>query len=229
MLCGRSVAGAYVTGSPQGRAELVNIRYELTIFHPGPDYAREITLSSPSNGLSNVSTTPVLKWNLSCEVENIDLRIARDPAFAEVVILIPQDTNTGPVNILSINTTYFWQVRVRNTGSIGTYTPAWSFSTTPVGISSIKSILPEKFELLQNYPNPFNPKTRIKFDVPKTSSVTIKIIDLSGKEVMTIVNSVFEAGSYEALIDAANLASGTYFCRMESADFLKTRKIVLIK
>ncbi len=114
-------------------------------------------------------------------------------------------------------------------GGIGTYTPAWSFSTTPVGISSIGSILPEKFELLQNYPNPFNPKTRIKFDVPKTSSVTIKIIDLSGKEVMTIVNSVFEAGSYEALIDAANLASGTYFCRMESADFLKTRKIVLIK
>ena len=234
MLClADSVAGAFVTGSPQGRAEIVNIQYGLTIFHPGPDYAREITLSSPSNGLSNVSTTPVLKWNLSCEVENIDLRIARDPDFAEVVhsqSITPQDTQYQvPVNILSINTTYFWQVRVRNTGSIGTYTPAWSFSTTPVGISSIGSILPEKFELLQNYPNPFNPKTRIKFDVPKTSSVTIKIIDLSGKEVMTVVNSVLEAGSYEALIEAAHLASGTYFCRMESGSFRKTRKILLIK
>ncbi len=234
MLClADSVAGAFVTGSPQGRAEIVNIQYGYTIFHPGYSSPLEITLISPSNGLANVSITPILIWNMNCNVEYVDLRIARDPAFADIVLSesIPgQDTQYQvPANVLNYNSTYFWQVRARDMGGIGTYTPAWSFSTTPVGISSIGSILPEKFELLQNYPNPFNPQTKIKFDVPKTSSVSIKIIDMSGKEVMTVINSVLKAGSYEANVDAAQLASGTYFCRMKSADFLKTLKIVLIK
>ena len=104
-----------------------------------------------------------------------------------------------------------------------------AISPNPIGVKSISSTIPKSYELYQNYPNPFNPVTKIKFDIPKQSLITVKIYDIIGREVTTLVKQKLEAGSYEINWDAADYPSGVYFYRIETADFSRTKKMVLIK
>ncbi|MEW5797565.1 MAG: T9SS type A sorting domain-containing protein [Bacteroidota bacterium] len=83
--------------------------------------------------------------------------------------------------------------------------------------------------LLQNYPNPFNPTTVIKYQLPVTSTVTLKIFDLLGREVATLVNEQKRPGSYEVTWDAKHISSGVYFYRLQAGDFVQTRRLVLQK
>jgi hypothetical protein len=85
------------------------------------------------------------------------------------------------------------------------------------------------FILNQNYPNPFNPATIINYSIPKTSLVTIKVYDILGKEVATLVNEQKIAGNYSVQFDAGNLSSGIYFYRMQSGSFSQTKKLTLMK
>ncbi|NLA22085.1 MAG: T9SS type A sorting domain-containing protein [Candidatus Marinimicrobia bacterium] len=89
--------------------------------------------------------------------------------------------------------------------------------------------LPRRFYLEQNYPNPFNPVTRIKYSVPKTSYLTIKVYDVMGREVATVFDGVQQAGNYTAILDGSNLTSGIYFYKMETNGFVETKKLVLLK
>jgi photosystem II stability/assembly factor-like uncharacterized protein len=93
----------------------------------------------------------------------------------------------------------------------------------------VSTIVPERFALSQNYPNPFNPATKIKYDVPVNSQVTLKIFDISGKEVANLVNEFKNAGSYELNFNASNLTSGVYFYTIQANDFRETKKMLLIK
>lgn len=96
-------------------------------------------------------------------------------------------------------------------------------------INLISAITPEKFSLSQNYPNPFNPATNIKFDLPKSGFVKLTIYDALGREVTTLINSEMKAGSYNANWDASSYSSGIYFYKLETGDFVETKKMVLIK
>jgi len=93
--------------------------------------------------------------------------------------------------------------------------------------------VPDKFELSQNYPNPFNPDTKINYKLPANVNVSIKIFDLSGKEVMTLVNETKAAGYYSVNFSGANLSSGIYFYRISAEgndnSFISTKKMTLIK
>jgi hypothetical protein len=89
--------------------------------------------------------------------------------------------------------------------------------------------LPKEFNMYQNYPNPFNPATSIKYDVPNNSFVSIKIYDVTGKQITELVNGEQAAGVYEATFDASHLASGVYFYKMEAGKFSKVMKMVLIR
>jgi Secretion system C-terminal sorting domain len=89
--------------------------------------------------------------------------------------------------------------------------------------------MPSAYELSQNYPNPFNPTTTIKYSIPNSGLVTLKVYDILGKEVATLVNGKKQAGKYSVVFNGANLATGTYIVRMHSEDFSKTIKILLIK
>jgi hypothetical protein len=112
---------------------------------------------------------------------------------------------------------------VRSDGSISRYGQAIS------GIINISSTVPDKYTLGQNYPNPFNPTTNIKFAIPKNGLVTLKIYDILGREVTTLVNEVKTAGSYLVDFNASTLSSGIYFYRLESNGFRETKKMMLIK
>jgi hypothetical protein len=98
-------------------------------------------------------------------------------------------------------------------------------------ITSIEDqgIIPTVFKLEQNYPNPFNPSTIIKFGIPERSNVLIKIYDILGSEVITLVNEEMEVGWYKKEFNATGYASGMYICRMKVGNFVSTKKMLMIK
>jgi hypothetical protein len=89
--------------------------------------------------------------------------------------------------------------------------------------------LPAAWSLEQNYPNPFNPVTEIRFALPRAEYVTLKVYNLLGQEVATLVDDLMSAGLHRATFDGASLASGVYLYRLESASFSATRKMLLMK
>jgi len=100
---------------------------------------------------------------------------------------------------------------------------------TPVGNIKEESSLPKEFVLTQNYPNPFNPTTIIKYDIPGFSFITLKVYDVLGKEIATLVNDEKPAGSYEVEFSAIGLPSGIYFYKLQAGNFIETKKMVLMK
>ena len=99
-----------------------------------------------------------------------------------------------------------------------------------VGITNISTTIPSQYTLEQNYPNPFNPSTTIRFALPQTSNVTLKVYNLNGKEVATLINNTtVQAGTNEYRFDASNLASGIYFYKLTAGKFTDTKKMILIK
>ncbi len=91
------------------------------------------------------------------------------------------------------------------------------------------STIPEYFSLEQNYPNPFNANTIIRFQINDSRFVRLKVFDIQGREVATLVNENLQPGKYEVTFDAGNLPSGIYFYRLSAGDFSETRKLVLLK
>jgi photosystem II stability/assembly factor-like uncharacterized protein len=102
-------------------------------------------------------------------------------------------------------------------------------SNNRVGIHNINSVVPSKYNLSQNYPNPFNPTTNINFSIPKSGLIKLTVYDITGKEVVVLVNQVLLSGSYKADFNASNLSSGTYFYRLETSNFSQTKKMLFVK
>ena len=86
-----------------------------------------------------------------------------------------------------------------------------------------------KFVLEQNFPNPFNPSTTIKYQIPKDGIVTLKIFDILGKEVKTLVNEMKVTGGHEIIFDAGELASGFYIYRIQVNNYIAAKKMMLLK
>ncbi|RMF59353.1 MAG: T9SS C-terminal target domain-containing protein [Calditrichaeota bacterium] len=97
------------------------------------------------------------------------------------------------------------------------------------GINDEVGFSPESFSLSQNYPNPFNPATTIRFQLPQSGFVSLKVYDLTGREVAVLVKEQKPAGTYQVSFDAGQLASGVYFYRLKSGEFQQTRKMLLVR
>ncbi|MCB0722147.1 MAG: T9SS type A sorting domain-containing protein [Ignavibacteriae bacterium] len=97
-----------------------------------------------------------------------------------------------------------------------------------VGIGN-NSQIPDQFALQQNYPNPFNPSTSIAYSIPQQSFVTLKVYDMLGREVASLVNELKQAGNYNVQLNASDLSSGVYYYRIKAGDFVETRRMVLMK
>jgi hypothetical protein len=98
-----------------------------------------------------------------------------------------------------------------------------------VGIDPVNNTIPEKFALGQNYPNPFNPSTKIDFSVPVNSQVTMKLYDVTGKEVAILLDKQMSTGNYNLSFNASSLPSGVYFYTLSAGSFTETKKMVLVK
>ena len=97
------------------------------------------------------------------------------------------------------------------------------------GVTPVSGNIPEIYELKQNFPNPFNPSTTIRFNIPKTGFVSLKVYDVLGNEVTTLVNEELSANGYEISFNAGGLASGVYFYKLISGDFVNVKKMILVK
>ncbi len=104
-----------------------------------------------------------------------------------------------------------------------------SYTPSPVGIQTISTAVPAAFRMNQNYPNPFNPSTKINFALPKSSYVSLKVFDITGREVASLINENLNVGTYEYEFNAAKLNSGIYFYRINAEGFTSTKKMILIK
>jgi pimeloyl-ACP methyl ester carboxylesterase len=99
----------------------------------------------------------------------------------------------------------------------------------PTGIYNNDNTFPKNIVLKQNYPNPFNPKTIIKYTLPNSEKVKIKVFNLLGQKITTLINKLMPSGSHEIEFNAKDLPSGVYLYRIEAGSFIKTRKLILMK
>jgi hypothetical protein len=149
----------------------------------------------------------------------------------------------APPGTFNYYTTYYWRVAAINACGEGPFTTVWSFVTLgSSGIINISSEIPTENKLYSNYPNPFNPVTKIKFDVGNgfpiktfgNDKVVLKVYDVMGREVQTLVNESLKPGTYEAAFDArhggsSSLNSGVYFYKLITGGFTETKKMLLLK
>jgi PKD repeat protein len=124
--------------------------------------------------------------------------------------------------------------RYDNTASYDNYNyiiDNWMTSTIVTGTNPEYNNLNkvENFSLNQNYPNPFNPSTRITYSIQKAGIVSLKVYDILGREVATLVNGYQPANNYSVIFDASDLASGIYLYKLKTGDFVQTRKMILLK
>jgi hypothetical protein len=98
-----------------------------------------------------------------------------------------------------------------------------------LGVRTVRPAHPDDFHLWPSYPNPFNPTTKIQFSIDNRQMTIVKVFDVLGREVATLVNEVKEPGTYSVTFNGSGLASGVYFCRLASPFYAQTQKIVLVK
>ena len=154
-----------------------------------------------------------------------ELSIYQDSNFVWTKILLTNDFYGGEdVEVLDLDGDE--DLDIVSAASSGKL--VWWENQTVVGVSDNNKILSE-FRLDQNYPNPFNPSTKISFQIPELSFVTLKVYDFLGNEVTTLVNEQKSAGIYEVNFDGNELTSGIYFYRLTSGNYSDTKKIILLK
>jgi hypothetical protein len=127
----------------------------------------------------------------------------------------------------TVNLTEVFQLMFTGNGTI--YLDNIYFSPMISDVREVQNSFPSDFAMEQNYPNPFNPSTNIRFSLPEANQVKLKVFDMLGQEVVTLVNEFINAGSYEVTFAASNLPTGIYTYSLTAGDFQSVRKMMLIK
>lgn len=166
-----------------------------------------------------------------------NLRIALPPTGIDSVnwALIAADSNN-----VNLRKAYWNYQMITNDGSLGIHNPFYAIQVLltsinyTVGIKPIGNEIPIVFDMSQNYPNPFNPSTKIDFALPKSSFVTLRVYDMAGREVATLLNSFVNVGKYSVSWNTSEsnkpLSSGVYFYRLTTnTGYMLTKKMVLVK
>lgn len=160
------------------------------------------------NSSSNLTTTGAIG-------NNTEYMLPANNEWATKILLMPVGTNKVMFTAYSAFGNNMFLDDITAGTATGTGTPI--------------ALAPDKYEMSQNYPNPFNPSTKISFSLPKQGFVTLKVYDILGKKVKELVSEVKPAGVYSVDFNASTLASGIYFYRIESLDFVETKRMMLIK
>jgi len=199
---------------------------DFSDFAIGGSEALPVELSSFVSSISGNSVT--LNWTTSSEINNSGFDIERSSVngeWSKVGSVSGNGTSATPNsysfterNVASGNYSY----RLKQTDFNGNFEYFNLSNEVVIGI-------PAEFKLSQNYPNPFNPSTTISYEIPVDGAVSLKIFDMSGKEVMNLVDGVKNAGYYSINFNASNLSSGIYFYKLSANDFSSVKKMMLVK
>jgi len=188
-------------------------------------------LIAPVNGSTNQPVNITLKWNKITNASKYHLQVSKDSLFSNFVYDDSTISDTTQQLIsLSDGTKYFWRIGAMGSSGSSSFSNTWKFTTTG---SNNQQTIPDTYVLEQNYPNPFNPSTMITYKIPDGGFVSMKVYNLLGNLVTTLVNENKPAGTYTVEFDAkkrANpLPSGVYFYRLQVGNFVSTKKMVVMK
>jgi hypothetical protein len=195
-------------------------------------------LNSPKNlDVRTTSQANFLSWENFTNVGDsivIERKGGSDTLDFKKIVELSKDkvyfVDNKPDTIDVISNRYDYRIKAINRYSSSAYTYSPTFIWNVItGIHLTNSDLPTVYSLKQNYPNPFNPSTTIKFDIPKDGFVTIRVYNVLGKEVETLVNEYKRAGSYQVNFNASNIASGIYFYQLQAGSFYSVKKMILLK
>ena len=174
----------------------------------------------PQNNSTGLSTKLELKWN-SVSGSKYELQLSSDSTFTNIIKNISNLADTSyTLDSLNYNSKYFWRLKTKTSLGNEYVSEIWNFTTAG---------LPKEFTLYQNYPNPFNPITKIKYDLPNQAHVTLKIYDILGREVTTLVNDSKPAGRYEVEFNGIKFASGIYLYKLQAGNYTSVKKMILVK
>ncbi len=196
-----------------------SVRYKFTGLNPASEYmvAAEYVARDNAARLQDMTVNGTRLHD--------PVAVSTTPTQVEYIKL-PKDSYAGGEVIISVN------AKGEGTASVS---QLW-IKETGKGFSAqqIENLIPSAYRLDQNYPNPFNPSTTIRYAIPNDGPVTLKVYDITGREVVTLVNEQKSAGTYETRFDANNasgraLASGVYFYQIKVGGFSETKKLVLLK
>jgi hypothetical protein len=185
----------------------------------------------PPNNATNQLQNVTLLWDSNAYANTFRVQVSDDSTFTTSVL----DTTVANtplqvrLGLLQLSTKYFWRVNATNILGTSAWSVIKNFTIRTTGIKQISSEIPPDYKLFNNYPNPFNPATTIKFQIPKTGLVEIKVFDITGKLITTMINQTLKEGIYETSFNASSLPSGIYFVKLQAGNFTGINKIVLVK
>jgi len=212
---------------------------EFTI-DAGPSFAIQPRIGGPANNLTVNTSSPVLSWMTpSAPSANLayELEVADNAKMENSVTYSGLNSPSYKVKGLEENKEYFWRVRSKtDADKYSNYSGVAKFKTGS-GITAIgeeTAVLPTDFRVEQNYPNPFNPSTTIKYALPVEALVTVRIYNMLGQEVKTLLNNNKPAGSYSVIWNGDDnfgnkVSSGAYIYTVKAGEFFTNKKMLLIK
>ena len=178
----------------------------------------------------NAPKRPTYKWHSALHAASYELQVSLDNAFQLVVVdTTVTDTVATPSTVLDDTTTFYWRVGGIDSAGPGPFSTTGLFKTGILLAVKDADVTPKAFALYQNYPNPFNPTTVISYQLAVNSLVSLKVYDILGRIVQTLVEGEQPAGSYQAAFDGSHLGSGIYICRLQAGTFTATKKLLLVK
>jgi len=177
-----------------------------------------------------ITNSTIFKWLKSDRAAKYYFQLATDSLFNNIIASDSTISDTA-YSVSNLNFGYyFWRVRAKNlTGGISNFSTIWHYHAIVTGIELNNSKIPSNYLLHNAYPNPFNPSTRIDFDLPQPGAVKIVAVNLLGQVVAEVVNENLQAGSYSTVWDASKNASGIYFIRLITSNYMAVKKVVLSK
>jgi hypothetical protein len=211
--------------------------------------ALPVELTSFTAASTGSATAVVLNWTTATEVNNYGFEVERSLVIGnqslenwEVIGFVEGNGNSNsPKDYSFIDACPFGenpssgnlQYRLKQIDTDGSYQYYSTIAEVEITITGIEdpatSGLPTEFSLSQNYPNPFNPETRIEYQVAKFEMVSLKVYDVLGNEITTLVNETKAPGKYEIKFDGSELSSGMYLYKLQAGQFVQTRKLLLLK
>jgi hypothetical protein len=187
-------------------------------------------ITYPLHNSTNIPINPTLKWNAVSGATGYETVLSDKSDMSNVLSAFILGSPSSNISNLANNKTYYWKVIARNEAATSEWTTIYKFTTlgTSVGVQNIEG-LAESYSLSQNYPNPFNPSTVITYTISEPSFVTIKIFNVFGAEIQTLVSENHSIGKYSVAWEPKNITSGVYYYQLKAGKYNEVRKMVYIR
>jgi hypothetical protein len=240
---GQVYSGSFMTFTYKGKSNYILAPFRSHLIQKNAKTCADChnNLGGTNSAINEYNSTGYItmaKWDSATKKINIKTGVIPIPPTWRTALKFDYATYTGDSSNMTSDPTKW--VYLKSTSDNGHFFKAGPLDSatlaklgvtrfTTVSVRELPAPAPGSYTLGQNYPNPFNPSTTIRYEIPHVSRVELKVFNLVGEEVATLVNQEQSAGTYECRFDGASLPSGLYFYRLRAASFTETRKFLLVR